>query len=336
MTISMFQKKEYQKIFEQFSKQSVLVIGDVGIDRYTIGQVERISPEAPVPVVLVKEQKNKLGLAANVVDNLWSLKAKAQMIGVMGEDGLSQELIHLLSKASRQAPQFLVTDSTRQTILKERVVSDKQQLLRVDYESSGWISKEIENKILKNVEIALKQSSGIILQDYQKGMITPRLARSIIQLAKKSKKLIAVDPHANASLESYCGADFLTPNKTEAEKLSGIKIDSESNLSKAGDKILSVTQAHYLAITRGKDGLTLFERGSKKMMTIPTVAREVFDVSGAGDTVVAVMVLSLLSGCSIKQAAILGNIAGGIVVGKRGTATVTQEELLRELALANI
>jgi rfaE bifunctional protein kinase chain/domain len=311
-------------------RKKVLVIGDVGMDRYTIGLVERISPEAPVPIVLVEDEQHKLGLAANVADNVQCLGGIPLLVGIVGQDRIAQDFKKLL-RQSKISPRFLLADSRRRTVLKERVVSDRQQLLRVDYETVGPIGKTIETQLLKQVKQLLPQIDYVILEDYAKGLLSAELAENIFAAAKRAGKPVAVDPNMKTPLGFYRGATVLTPNTKEAEKLSGISIQDDESLLAAGAAILEATSAAHVVITRGKDGMAIFSSGDRQVMLIPTYAREVYDVSGAGDTVISVLALAMAGGASVEEAAILGNLAAGVEVGKRGTATVTPDEV--EVAL---
>lgn len=311
-------------------RKKVLVIGDVGMDRYTIGSVERISPEAPVPIVLVEDEQHKLGLAANVADNVQCLGGIPLLVGIVGQDRIALDFKKLL-KMSRISTQYLIEDAHRRTVLKERVVSDRQQLLRVDYETVGPVSKAIEALLLKRVKQLLPQADCVILEDYAKGLLSAELAEEIFSLALKAGKLVAVDPNMKTPLSFYRGASVLTPNTKEAEKLSGIAIQDNESLLAAGTAILEATNAAHVVITRGKDGMAIFSNEDHTVTLIPTYAREVYDVSGAGDTVISVLALAMASRASVVEAAILGNLAAGVEVGKRGTATVTPDEV--EVAL---
>ncbi|MDR3606463.1 MAG: D-glycero-beta-D-manno-heptose-7-phosphate kinase [Oligoflexia bacterium] len=308
----------------------VLVVGDVGVDRYTIGSVERISPEAPVPIVLVEEEQLKLGLAANVADNVQALGGVPLLLGVVGDDRIVHDFKKLL-RATRISAQHLVTDGKRRTVLKERIVSDRQQLLRVDYETIGPLSSHTESQVLKTFKNLLKDCDVVVIEDYHKGLLSLDLAASLISAARKAGKCVAIDPNAKTPLAWYEGATLLTPNTREAESLSGIKIRDENTLAEAGFFILDETSAEHVVITRGKEGMALFSAGSRTIELIPTYAREVYDVSGAGDTVISVLALALSGGANISEAAIIGNLAAGVEVGKRGTATVTPDEV--EMAL---
>lgn len=320
-----------KSLVRAFRERRILVVGDVGIDRYTTGDVERISPEAPVPIVFVRSEVHKLGLAANVADNLHALGAQSDLIGVIGKDRFATEF-RILLKKEKVSDRSLIVDGSRRTIVKERIVSDRQQLLRIDYETPEAVSPRIEAQILKSVRARLRASKAgridaLVIQDYAKGLLSKKLIRSIVAAAKAKRIPVLMDPNAKSSLDLYRGATFMTPNTKEAEKLSGISIRDDASLEAAGAKLLKVTGSPYVVITRGKDGMAIFKRGSKKPELIPTYAREVYDVSGAGDTVISVMALAYASGATISEAAILGNLGGGVVVGKRGTATCTPKEL---------
>ena len=318
-------------ILKKFKGKKILVIGDVGIDRYTIGTVERISPEAPVPIVRVEEEKFKLGLAANVADNIHSLGGVAFLTGIIGKDRAAEDFRKLLNSAKINAT-HLIADQSRRTVLKERIVSDRQQLLRVDYENGHAMSSSVEKKVIAQIRALIPRCDAVILQDYAKGMLTAQLVDAVFSSAKKVGKTVAVDPNPRSAVELYLGASVLTPNTKEAEKLSGVKILDSKSLLLAGRKILDATKAQHVVITRGRDGMAIFSAGSKGVQMIPTYAREVYDVSGAGDTVVTVLALALASGATIVESAILGSLAAGVVVGKRGTATVSQDELRTSMA----
>lgn len=318
-------KKSMPKYLNSFKDVSVLVVGDVGIDRYTQGTVERISPEAPVPILLVHKEFLKLGLAANVAENVRSMGGKATLLGVCGKDRDSEDLKQLM-KTSGLSTRALVEDPKRRTTLKERIVTDQQQLFRVDYENKNALTPSVREKVMKLYQRQIELHDIVILEDYAKGVIDSLLAASIFDLAKKKGKLVLSDP--KNILKFYTNTGLIKPNKSEAEKLTGISIQDDATLFKAGQKMLADTQAEYVVITRGSEGMAVFRQGSKKVTSIPTFAREVYDVSGAGDTVMASLALMLARKNPIEDACLLANIAAGIVVGKRGTATVTPKEIL--------
>ncbi len=313
-------------LLENFSKKRILVVGDVGVDRYTMGNVERISPEAPVPIVRVEDERLKLGLAANVADNIRTLRGNVDLVGVVGRDRCAQDLKQLLKDASISS-QSLVVDPGQRTVLKERIVSERQQLLRVDYESLHPVSSAAHHQLVAKIKALMNKVDAVIVEDYAKGLLSRDLFKQVFELAAKAKKVVAVDPNLRTPLKMYKGATVLTPNTREAEALVGMRIRRESDLMDAGQTILKQTGARYVVITRGKDGMAIFEKGKKSVCMIPTYAREVYDVSGAGDTVISVLTLALASGATIRQAAVLGNLAAGVEVGKRGTATETPEEV---------
>lgn len=314
------------EILSKFLGKRILVVGDVGIDRYTIGTVERVSPEAPVPIVRVEEERFKLGLAANVADNVQALGGEPWLVGVVGSDRAAADF-RILLKKNRISASHLIVDRSRRTVLKERVVSDRQQLLRIDYENLHGIGSDVEKRIERKIAELMHEADGVVLEDYAKGMLSVKLARSVIRAAVRARKFVAVDPNAKSAMELYAGATVLTPNTKEAEKLTEIRILGLDTLKLAGSKLLRGTGARHVVITRGKDGMAIFSRGQSGVRLIPTYAREVYDVSGAGDTVIAVVALALAGGATIEDAVILGNLAAGVEVGKRGTATVSPDEI---------
>jgi D-beta-D-heptose 7-phosphate kinase/D-beta-D-heptose 1-phosphate adenosyltransferase len=288
--------------------------------------VERISPEAPVPIVLVEQEMLKLGLAANVADNVRTLGGVPLLLGLVGKDRGAQDFRDLLKAASIDSS-HLEVDPSRRTVLKERIVSERQQLLRVDYETQTELDGKLESKLLKSINHLMTEADAVILEDYAKGLLTDRLAKGIFTSARKHGKVVAVDPNSKTPLEFYRGAGVLTPNTREAEALAGIPIRDEASLIAAGTKILAGAKSQHVVITRGKDGMAIFSAGEKAVRLIPTYAREVYDVSGAGDTVISVLTLAMAAGAGIEDAALLGNLAAGVEVSKRGTATVTPDEV---------
>lgn len=317
-------------ILDQIVGSRILVVGDVGVDRYTVGSVDRISPEAPVPIVLVESERHKLGLAANVADNIKALGGDPLLVGVVGSDD-NGKLFRKLLKQEKIVDRYLVSDSERRTVLKERIVSGQQQIVRIDYETPQSVSKRVRERIFKTVEKSIHTVDAVVLQDYAKGLIDHAFAQKLIALCKRKKKIIAIDPNLRTASEVYMGASVLTPNKKEAEILSGISISDEASVVEAGDRILKKTRADQLVIKLGKDGMALFQHNSKLVKKIPTFAREVFDVSGAGDTVISMLTMALIAGGTLEEASILGNLAAGVEVGKLGTATVSRAEVKRAL-----
>ncbi|MDL1972342.1 MAG: D-glycero-beta-D-manno-heptose-7-phosphate kinase [Deltaproteobacteria bacterium] len=303
-----------------FSDLRLLVVGDVMLDEYLWGNVERISPEAPVQVVDIRRQNFTLGGAANVVNNLISLGSNVYVAAVIGNDDAG-EIIKDEFKRLNVNIDGLFTDTSRPTTKKTRVMAINQQMIRLDYEKREEISRDLEDKINAYIKDNLSIFDAILVSDYAKGVVTRGILTEVI---KKKDGLILIDPKGR-DFSKYRGATAITPNIKEAILASGFE-----DIEKAARKFLDELDLKVVFITRGKRGISLFERG-RPPVHVPARAREVYDVSGAGDTVLATLGLSIASGLTYFEAALLANIAAGIVVGKVGTATVTQEELLDAL-----
>ena len=316
--------QQLQKVVQQFSDQPILVVGDLMLDRYVWGRVERISPEAPVPVVEVVKETVHLGGAANVAYNLAVLKARPLLVGVVGRDEAGDRLVEELHRQEISS-EGIVRDKGRSTTIKTRIIAHNQQVCRTDREDKTPLSQETVDQMKSAYQPLLEQAKGIIISDYAKGACSEALVVDLIQETRQAKKFLAVDPKAG-DFSVYRGASIVTPNKKEAVRASGVEIVDEASFIQAGEKLLEVTASDYLLITRGEEGMTLFD--GKEHSHIPTVAREVFDVSGAGDTVIASLTLAVAAGASIRDAAILANHAAGVAVGKLGTAAATGEEIL--------
>ncbi|NDG83883.1 MAG: D-glycero-beta-D-manno-heptose-7-phosphate kinase [Proteobacteria bacterium] len=321
-------EEELLKLLSLFKSRTIAVLGDVGVDRYTQGSVERISPEAPVPIVFVQKETLKLGLAANVADNVVALGGRVSVAGVIGKDQESIELERLFKE--RKIPATgLVVDGSRRTIMKERIVAETQQVLRVDYESTHPLSASIQKKIEKAALKAIAKADALIIEDYAKGLLGEEMIQAVISSARKKKIPVLVDPHLKTPARWYAGSTLLTPNKKEAEALAGVKITDGRSLKEAGRTIIRTTRSESLIITLGKDGMAIFKGANSNPILIPTFAREVFDVSGAGDTVISVLALALASGAKLEEAAFISNLAAGVEVSKRGTATVSPQEVIQ-------
>ena len=314
------------RYIDRFSSANVLVIGDIILDEYIWGDVSRISPEAPVPVVEVKNEKEdkRLGGAANVVNNIISLGGKSILCGVIGDDNTGNELIKILKSLGLTTDGILI-DPGRHTSIKTRVVARNQQVVRFDRETREKISPVITRELLKFLKERIHDIDAIIVAEYGKSVISPQLMKGLRALIAGSCIILAVDPKTD-HFEYYKGIDVITPNHHEAGAYCRFEIVDKETVDKAGRKMLDELSCKSVLITQGKDGMTLFEKG-RKPHYIPTVAREVFDVSGAGDTVIGTFCLGLASGMDRKSAAEISNYAAGIVVGKLGTSVVTPEEL---------
>lgn len=312
--------------------RKVLVVGDVGLDEYVMGQVKRISPEAPVPVVEVTEEDERLGLASNTAANVASLLGEPWLVGIIGSDGVGDRFKALLEK-NNCTSRWLIPSSDRPTTRKLRVMAGHHHVVRVDYEKKSFISKELEAQVLNQVENLIPKVDAVIIEDYAKGLMSERVIQGVISVAHKNKKIVLVDPHRTTPLSYYRGADFMTPNTDEAISLSGLKFDDLRNpsdsLKEVGHELMNQVQGQGVVITRGPDGMSAFTRsGPETGQHIPTFARSVFDVTGAGDTVIATLTLALAAGLDLETSCILANYAAGVVVGKRGCVTANPTELV--------
>ncbi|MGL5000018.1 MAG: D-glycero-beta-D-manno-heptose-7-phosphate kinase [Cetobacterium sp.] len=314
-------KERMREILNKFSEVKIAVIGDMMLDEYIIGSVDRISPEAPVPVVKVKEERFVLGGAANVLNNLSRLGARVKAYTVIGEDLSGDRLIKELKDNNIESSDIIRT-TTRPTILKKRIIGGHQQLLRIDWEENQDIPQKYEEQIINKVEKEIENLDAIILSDYNKGVLTPMVSKKIIELARKNNKILIVDPKPE-NVHNYIGATSMTPNRKEAMEC--LNLDKIEDIYKLGKKLKEKLKLDNLLLTRSEEGLSLFE---EKITDISTYAKEVFDVTGAGDTVIATYTLVAATGASWIEAAEIANIAAGIVVGKIGTATVSKEEII--------
>jgi rfaE bifunctional protein kinase chain/domain len=320
--------ERFNQITAQYKNlDPIIVVGDVGIDKYTFGEVKRISPEAPVPVLEVTKEWLKLGLAANISHNLKTLGVKSTLCGVVGADNNANVLDNLLEDEQLNT-WGIVRTSSRPTIFKERVTTNTQQICRIDYESNEPIDDQTEKKLLQRVEGFAETHKALILEDYAKGTLTKNLIHSLIEKFNEVGKLVAVDPGRSTPPLYYKGATLLKPNLSEAKIMVenlGYKEKKLENLAKI---LIEKLDLKMLVITLGPDGMALLDtKNQSELKIIPTVANEVFDVSGAGDTAISVLTSSLIAGATLEEAAWIGNCASGVVVGKKGTATVNLEEL---------
>lgn len=322
-----------REIIERFPLIRILIIGDAVLDHYIFGDVSRISPEAPVPVVEVKEENFRLGGAANVAANIRSLGGQVDIVSVIGRDENGNILRKMLQEISVNGD-GLLCDGGRPTPIKTRVVARHQQVVRIDREVKDAIDGNLKEGIIHIIEATLPKVDAVILSDYDKGVLSQDVLEVVMVSAKERNTPVMVDPKIR-NFRHYKGATLITPNVKEASAAFGREIANETSLLDAGKALLQRLELSALLITRGEHGMSLFEtvRGQTQVTHIPTVAREVFDVTGAGDTVVAVSTLAWAAGTSMLDAARIANCAAGIVVGKMGTAIVTAEELVRHLSL---
>jgi D-beta-D-heptose 7-phosphate kinase/D-beta-D-heptose 1-phosphate adenosyltransferase len=313
------------RLLAEFTGKRVVVLGDVMLDQFIWGRVSRISPEAPVPVVEVERQTLTLGGAGNVISNLVALGATPVPIGVTGADQ-ECELLRAAFSAMGVNAGGLIVDESRPTTMKTRVIAHSQQVVRADRESRRPISMEIERKAAEAFARELESADAVVVSDYGKGLLTPGLLFAALNRAKSAGKIVCLDPKSR-SFVHYKPVTVITPNHHEAAEAAGISLEDEDGLIQAGRRILDSTGCRAVLVTRGEEGMTLFEENGD-VAHIPTVAREVYDVTGAGDTVIATLTLALASGAPATDAALLANHAAGVVVGKVGTAAVRSDELL--------
>ena len=319
-------KININRLLEKFRETTVLVVGDIMMDEFIWGNVSRISPEAPVPVVAVTHDTLLLGGAANVVNNVRSLGGKALLTGVVGDDRMGEKMKELLAE-QEVALEGLIVDPVRPTSVKTRIIAHNQQMVRFDRESLQPILNQSRKQLLDYIDTYWEQVDGIIISDYGKGVVTQDLMNFIMVKKRTDGKLVAVDPKIN-NFELYKEVTVLTPNSEEAEAAAGKQIKDEDSLIGLGNCLLDRFASQAILITRGEEGMVLFERRGR-ITKVPTMAKEVYDVTGAGDTVIGTLTLALATGSDFPQAAVLANYAAGIVVGKVGTAVVTPEELRR-------
>lgn len=320
--------ERFTELTKKFSKlQPIIVAGDVGIDKYTFGEVRRISPEAPVPVLEVTKEWLKLGLAANISHNLNTLGVQSTLCGIVGEDN-NANVFETLLEDEKLNTWGIVRVPNRPTIFKERVITNTQQICRIDYESSDEIDSSIEKKLIDRLDEFSKTHAAVIIEDYAKGTLTKNVIAHLIAKFKTAGKLVAVDPGRYTPPLYYKGATLLKPNLLEARAMVESLGYKEKNLENIAKILVEKLDLKMLVITLGADGMALLDvKNQPVLKIIPTVANEVFDVSGAGDTAISALTSSLLAGASLEEAAWISNCASGVVVAKKGTATVDLTEL---------
>ena len=319
---------ELQAALERLARPRVLVIGDLILDRYVSGDVERISPEAPIPVLNARTTAEKLGGAGNVAANLRSMEAEVEMVGVVGQDGRGRMLSEMLAQ-SGVVTSGVLADPSRPTTEKTRMISGVQQVLRVDFEVSRPISDELATRILGELSARIAQAGAVILSDYGKGVLTPKVLAGAIELAQRHGVPVLVDPKGS-DYTRYRGATLITPNRKEAEEALGRKLSDRAEWPRAAQELISIADLQAAVVTLGAQGMFLMNRAGESVH-VPTFAREVFDVTGAGDTVISHLALYLAAGLDLPTAVHLANHAAGIVVAKPGAASVTRGELFERL-----
>jgi rfaE bifunctional protein kinase chain/domain len=318
----------YARILTEFTKKKILVIGDLILDRYIWGKVDRISPEAPVPIVEVTKEDFLLGGASNVAHNIAALGGSATIVGIIGNDQAGDVLTTLLDERGIQSQGVL--RCSRNTIVKTRVIAHNQQVVRFDKENKDRLDGKIAERLFEYIREAIPDHDAVIISDYKKGVISSELIKAVLKSAKPSRIFVSVDPKVG-HFKFYKHVSLVTPNLAEASLASGIEIKDEKSLINAGKTLLKSLSCDAVLITRGEQGMSLFEK--EKVTHIPTATKDVYDVTGAGDTVIAAFTLAYAAGAGMKNAAVIANHAAGIVVAKVGTAVATPDQLQKSLCV---
>ncbi|KAA3617411.1 MAG: D-glycero-beta-D-manno-heptose-7-phosphate kinase [Calditrichaeota bacterium] len=318
-----------REIIESFQGKKILVIGDIMIDEYLTGKVTRISPEAPVPVVEIDHEILCFGGAANVALNIKSLGCEPLLVGLVGKDRMAENFASLMSE-NHLNTKGLVESTSRPTTVKTRIIGDNQHIARVDKETINAANKKEELGLKQRIEFLITQADAVILQDYNKGVLTKELISYAIDLCIKYKLHVSVDPKFT-NFKSYKNTTIFKPNIIEAQQAVAKNFENDEEVEEAGFELLNMLNAESVLLTRGKKGLSLFEKNNT-VTHIPTQARKVADVSGAGDTVISTVTCSSIGGATKQEAAVLANIAAGIVVEEVGIVPIKKENLLANLS----
>ena len=321
-------KGRFEQIFSVWGGTRILVLGDVMLDEYLWGNVSRISPEAPVPVVEIMKESVKLGGAANVALNVKALGDDPILVGVIGKDRNGERVMSALNQGQIQGDGIFTSDS-RMTTTKTRVIAHSQQVVRADRENTDEISEELTGRMMQFVEGRLPDVGGVIISDYGKGMITEKLLSRLIRLCRQNRIFVAVDPK-DTHFMNYREVSLITPNHHEAGFVYGKRIRNDDILEEVGWGLLERLKADALLITRGEKGMSLFE-ADRTLTHFPTRARRVYDVTGAGDTVISAFTCAVAAKASFQEATLISNHAAGLVVAEVGTAQAGKEELVKDL-----
>src|SRR5437764_7861381 len=315
------------ELLRRASERSIVVYGDVMLDEFVWGDVTRISPEAPVPVVEIRRESVRLGGAANVLSNLRALGVRSAVVGVVGQDRAGERVRAELREAGAlDAEESLIVDVSRPTTVKTRIIAHSQLVVRADRERRAPVDGPVEERIVAALQKLLRGADALVVSDYDKGAVTPRVLDAVLPAAEVAGVLALVDPKIR-NFDSYRPATLITPNHHEALRLTNSEDDTDDGMARAARSIRERVGCRSVLITRGERGMMLLGEDGEPVY-VPTAAREVYDVTGAGDTVIATLAASLAAGATLVEAAMLANHAAGIVVGKVGTATASAEELL--------
>jgi D-beta-D-heptose 7-phosphate kinase/D-beta-D-heptose 1-phosphate adenosyltransferase len=321
-------KKRAFEIIDRFRHAKVLVVGDIMVDQFIWGKVSRISPEAPVPVVNVTSENLLLGGCANVLNNVFSMGGQVAVSGIVGSDAMGKWLVDTLQKMDIDTAGVIV-EQGRPTVVKTRVIAHSQQVVRFDREDTSPVTRDSLQKIVAYIQSTQNDLGAVIISDYNKGVFSEQLVREIRTITAERGIILCIDPK-QSDFSLYQGCDLLTPNRQEMERALGREIKGREDLVQGGAALIRDFGFGALLVTMGEEGMTLFEHEGA-VTHIPAVAREVFDVTGAGDTVIGVFALCVAAGATLTEAAILANHAAGIAVGKVGTAPVYRDELKETL-----
>ncbi len=323
-------RRRIEQLLNRFAANTIVIVGDVMLDEFIWGKVQRISPEAPVPVVEVLDETYHMGGSANVAANIRGLEGTPIPIGVLGRDSAADRVLDLLKQSGIEVSGLVRDD--RPTTLKTRIIAQNQQVVRTDRESRKALSPQVNADLASAFLRHLPQAKAVIVSDYDKGVVNRELLSAILPKARSAGVPVFLDPKVPHA-DYYRPITLITPNQREAELLTGTAIEDERGLEDAGRRLLGKFECEYALITRGEEGMSLFSGSGSRHL--PTFAREVFDVTGAGDTVIATLALAWAGGGTMEESAILANHAAGIVVGKVGIATVSQSELLTDFEARN-
>lgn len=328
MSAKKISKQKLRRLLDEFDRLNILVVGDLMLDRFIWGSVSRISPEAPVPIVEVTSESDMPGGSANVVSNLSAIGARTYVCGMVGDDRIGNILRAKLANKMTDLG-GIVVNPQRATTLKTRIIAHSQQVVRVDKENKGEVGSRETSRLIAYVNSIVRTIDAIIIEDYGKGLVTQPLVSELIRLGKKHGTIISVDPKRGHRID-YKGVTAMTPNRAEALWLAGVEPGESIALDRVGKMLLTRLACTGVLITLGEQGMCLFQKG-RSPASIPTTAQEVYDVSGAGDTVISVFTAALAAGAPMEEAAIVANYAAGVVVGKVGTATAGRNEIIEAI-----
>jgi D-beta-D-heptose 7-phosphate kinase/D-beta-D-heptose 1-phosphate adenosyltransferase len=318
--------RRLRELLDGFPRTKVAILGDIMLDQYVWGDVNRISQEAPVPIVEVRRNSSRFGAAANVAENVASLGARAVLVGVVGDDEAGRELLSLLTGRGVDVDR-VITEAGRPTTTKLRVIAHSQQVVRADSEVTTDVAGDIEASVLEGLAGAIEECDVLVVSDYGKGVVTKKTIAAAISTARELGKKVCVDPK-ESHFASYVGVTAITPNQKEAGAAVGATITDEDSLLGVGWELQKKLEAECVVVTRGEQGMSLFMRGGE-LVHLPTAARDVYDVTGAGDTVVSVLAVALAAGASMVEAAVVANHAAGLVIREIGTASVGLDAIER-------